>query len=226
MPATPRSSYGHFCMLAKTLEVLGERWALLVVRDLLTGPKRFTDLMDRLGGITPRTLTQRLRDLEAEGLVTADRRPGRREVWYALTPAGAELQPAISELTLWGMHHRGRPPAADEPTHPEHTLRGVVLILNRERVNAGSVRWTIRTSDRGDAFTIRGARGKWTFEIGASDEADLEIIGSRRSLAEFLTTPAGMRSAAHPGIEFDGSEAEISRFLGAISAFPQLSVKA
>jgi DNA-binding HxlR family transcriptional regulator len=64
-------------------------WAstLLVVRDLTTGPQRFTDLIDRLAGITPKTLTQRLRDLEADGVVAADRVPGRREVWYRLTPA-------------------------------------------------------------------------------------------------------------------------------------------
>src|SRR4051812_47881763 len=98
-------SYGHFCMLAKALERVGDRWTLLVVRDLLSGPKRFTDLMERMAGITPKTLTQRLRDLEADGLVEADRVAGRREVWYRLSRAGADLQPAIEELLLWGMRN-------------------------------------------------------------------------------------------------------------------------
>ena len=84
-------TYDHFCLTARALERVGDRWSLLVIRDLLTGAKRFTDLMDRLGGITPKTLSQRLRELEDAGIVTADREPGRREVWYRLTPAGADL---------------------------------------------------------------------------------------------------------------------------------------
>src|SRR5216110_2468863 len=97
-------------MLAKALEHVGDRWALLVVRDLMTGPKRFTDLMDRLAGITPKTLTRRLRDLEAYDLVEVERQAGRREVWYRLSPAGEELQPALDELLLWGMHNVAEPP--------------------------------------------------------------------------------------------------------------------
>ena len=69
-------TYDHFCLTARALERVGDRWSLLVIRDLLTGAKRFTDLMDRLGGITPKTLSQRLRELEDAGIVTADREPG------------------------------------------------------------------------------------------------------------------------------------------------------
>jgi DNA-binding HxlR family transcriptional regulator len=69
-------TYGHFCAVARALERVGERWNLLVIRDLITGPKRFTDLMDRLGGITPKTLSQRLSELEDAGIVIADREPG------------------------------------------------------------------------------------------------------------------------------------------------------
>ncbi|HWU59654.1 MAG TPA: helix-turn-helix domain-containing protein, partial [Microbacteriaceae bacterium] len=57
-------TYDHFCVIARALEDVGDRWTLLVIRDLLSGAKRFTDLMDRLGSITPKTLTQRLRELE------------------------------------------------------------------------------------------------------------------------------------------------------------------
>ena len=71
LPPMARSvrTYDHFCSLARTLERVGDRWALLVVRDLLGGPRRFTDLMARLGGITPKTLTQRLRELAEDGVV-------------------------------------------------------------------------------------------------------------------------------------------------------------
>ena len=91
-------TYDHFCLTARALERVGDRWSLLVIRDLLTGAKRFTDLMDRLGGITPKTLSQRLRELEDAGIVASDREPGRREVWYRLTPAGADLRPVLDAL--------------------------------------------------------------------------------------------------------------------------------
>src|ERR1700751_6250192 len=96
-------TYDHFCLTARTLERVGDRWSLLVIRDLLTGPKRFTDLMDRLGGITPKTLSQRLRELEDAAILTADREPGRREVWYRLTPAGAEPRPGLDAPSPGGL---------------------------------------------------------------------------------------------------------------------------
>ena len=88
MPRNVRT-YDHFCLVARALERVGDRWSLLVIRDLLTGPKRFTDLMDRLAGITPKTLSQRLRELADASVVVADREPGRREVWYQLWPPAA-----------------------------------------------------------------------------------------------------------------------------------------
>src|SRR5271156_2884712 len=116
-------TYDHFCAVARALEHVGDRWSLLVIRDLLAGAKRFTDLMDRLGGITPKTLSQRLRELEDAGIVTADREPGRREVWYCLTPAGADLGPVIETLSWWGLQHAWRRPPAGEPLHAEHLPR-------------------------------------------------------------------------------------------------------
>src|SRR3954449_1245421 len=126
MSGSDPRSYGHFCKLAKALQHVGDRWTLLVVRDLLSGPKRFTDLMDRMAGITPKTLTRRLRDLEADGLIEADREAGRREVWYRLTATGEDLQPVLEELLLWGLRNVA-PPLPDEPVHPEHLLRAVQL---------------------------------------------------------------------------------------------------
>src|SRR5260370_35191353 len=88
MATSPRT-YGHFCMVARTLERVGDRWGLLIVRDLAGGPKRFTDLQERLAGITPKTLSMRPRELEADGAVPVDRVPGSRERWDALSPPAA-----------------------------------------------------------------------------------------------------------------------------------------
>jgi DNA-binding HxlR family transcriptional regulator len=207
-------------MLAKALERLGDRWALLVVRDLLPGPRRFTDLMDRLGGITPRTLTQRLRDLESDGLVAVDREPGRREVWYRLTAAGQELAPVVGELTRWGLRHFAAPPAPGEAVHPEHLLSALRLVLEQEPVDVGPVDWVIRTDDHGDSYTISGQGGRWTVTDGAAADPDVEVSGTRRDLAGYLTTPPGARVASRPGVLVQGSDREISRFLRAIAAFP------
>ena len=126
-------TYDHFCLVARALERVGDRWSLLVVRDLLTGARRFTDLMGRLGGITPKTLSQRLRELQDAGIVTADREPGRREVWYRLTPAGADLGPVIDALSWWGLRHAWRPPGPGEPLHAEHLLRSAVRAIDHRR---------------------------------------------------------------------------------------------
>src|ERR1700752_2806092 len=123
-------TYDHFCLTARSLERVGDRWSLLVVRDLLTGTKTFTDLMDRLGGIPPKTLSQRLRELEDAGIVAADREPGRREVWYRLTPAGADLGPIIDTLNWWGMRAAWRRPPPGEPLHAEHLLRAVIQAID------------------------------------------------------------------------------------------------
>ena len=81
----------HYCPVAQTLERLGDRWSWLIVRDLMRGPQRFTDLQRYLAGITPKRLTVNLRALESEGIVEREREPGRREVWYRLTAKGQGL---------------------------------------------------------------------------------------------------------------------------------------
>jgi DNA-binding HxlR family transcriptional regulator len=215
----PRT-YGHFCMLAKALERVGDRWTLLVVRDLISGPKRFSDLMDRMAGITPKTLTRRLRELEADGLVEADREAGRREVWYRLTPAGEDLQPALEELLLWGLRNVAEPPRPDEPVHPEHVLRALQLQLQREGVDAGSVRWVVHVPGTGN-YALIGDGTRWELH---SDEdggtaADVTITATRSALARFLTAPPP-RDPHPEGVEIIGKAAAMRTFFKAIEVFP------
>jgi DNA-binding HxlR family transcriptional regulator len=214
----PRS-YGHFCLLAKALEHVGDRWALLVVRDLLWGPKRFTDLMDRMAGITPKTLTRRLRDLEADGLIEADREAGRREVWYRLTAAGKDLQPALDELLLWGLRHVPERPRPDEPVHPEHVLHALRLQLEREGVDVGRVRWLMHVPGSDD-YALTGDGTRWELRTDADPEAihDVRITASHSALARFLTAQ-GPRER-HEGIEIEGKASAIRTFLKAIESFP------
>jgi DNA-binding HxlR family transcriptional regulator len=218
--------YGHFCALAKALERVGDRWALLVVRDLLLGPKRFTDLMDRMAGITPKTLTQRLRDLEADGLVEADRVPGRREVWYRLTAAGEDLAPALDELLLWGMRHLlAEPPRPDEPVHPEHVLRGLRLQLEHEGVDVGSVRWAVNVPGTGNYF-LSGDGTRWhlSTDPGREETPDVTITATRSGLARFMA-PAP-RGRHLDDADLTGKPTAIRRFLKALEVFPVRSASA
>ena len=137
-------TYHHFCPVARSLEVIGEKWSLLIVRDLLRGPQRFTDLLRYLGGITPKWLTLRLRDLEQAGIVERDHTAGRREVWYRLTEKGQELAPVVTALALWGLDHALRQPLTGETVHPERAMQTTVLYRNKRRIRLPApAAWTI-----------------------------------------------------------------------------------
>lgn len=95
--------YGQFCALARALDHIGRRWALLIVRELLIEPKRFTDLRAGLPGVPPNLLSTRLRELQESGLVAKrDLAPPIDATVYELTPRGRELRPTIRELVRWG----------------------------------------------------------------------------------------------------------------------------
>ncbi|WP_433512915.1 winged helix-turn-helix transcriptional regulator [Nonomuraea sp. CA-143628] len=97
-------SYNQFCATARTLDIVGERWTLLLVRELLTGPKRFGDLQHSLRGLGTGLLAARMKHLEREGLVRKIVLPApARTPAYALTEAGEELGPAVLALARWGM---------------------------------------------------------------------------------------------------------------------------
>lgn len=107
--------YDQYCPIAHALDLVGERWALLIVRELLQGPKRYTDLAAHLPGIGTNILAARLKDLEGCGIVTKRRLPppAASQV-YELTPYGAGLKSAIRELAVWGIRSLGAPDGEDE----------------------------------------------------------------------------------------------------------------
>jgi DNA-binding HxlR family transcriptional regulator len=201
-------TYDHFCLTARALERVGDRWSLLVIRDLLTGNKRFTDLMDRLGGITPKTLSQRLRELEDAGIVAADREPGRREVWYRLTPVGAELRPVLDALSWWGLQHAWRSPLPGEPLHAEHLLGSVIQAIDLAAGARDQARWHFRID--GADYLAEGAGQGWSLTTGApSGPAEVTITGTIQGLIALI---------------FAGSDADIDIVgePGAVKRFRQL----
>lgn len=101
--------YDQACPVASALDLFGERWALLLIRDLLRGPKRFQELESSLEGIAPTVLSQRLKDLEGAGIVTRrfySDHPPRAE--YLLTPKGEDLKIVVGALGVWGSRHTGQ----------------------------------------------------------------------------------------------------------------------
>src|SRR5215211_4757632 len=99
-----RRSYGQYCAMARALDVLGDRWTLLIVRELLTGPKRFKDLLEGLPGIGTNLLAGRLKDLAGAGVLrrTTLPPPAGSSV-YELTERGRELEPVLMGLARWGL---------------------------------------------------------------------------------------------------------------------------
>ena len=203
-------TYDHFCLTARALERVGDRWSLLVIRDLLTGSKRFTDLMDRLGGITPKTLSQRLRELEDTGIVTADREPGRREVWYRLTPAGADLGPVIDGLNWWGLRHAWRWPQAGEPLHAEHLLRAATQAIDLAADDHEPARWHFRLD--GADYLVEGDGRRWSLAAKTpAAPADVTITATTQALTAFIF------AGADGGIDIAGETEPVQRFRRLIS---------
>jgi len=203
--------YRHFCMMARALEIVGERWSLLIIRDLLLGPRRFTDLVTSLADITPTRLTARLRRLEAAGLVTREAPTRGREVWYRLTDAGQALQPAIEALIFWGQQFAFERPIPGEEAHAVSSMIGTKVWLNGQpRPRARSLVWVWRLQGEG-SYTIRLTRGTWELVQGEADPADVIVDTSAGHWARFFTSPKS-RALPSPDVELTGRPAAIATF--------------
>jgi len=124
-----RKRYDQYCPIARALDLVGDRWALLVVRELMHGPKRYTDLVDHLPGIGTNILAARLRELEAAGVVTKRKLPPpAASRVYELTDYGRGLRAALRELALWGARSLG-PPTAEDELFPGWLENAIDIIL-------------------------------------------------------------------------------------------------
>src|SRR5260370_31732538 len=115
--------YEQTCAIARALDIVGERWSLLLVRELTFGPRRYRDLTTGLPGIPSNVLAVRLKDLQAAGVITRRTLPAPTDVTvYELTDAGRALQPALHQLLPWGLHYTPEP-SQDDPSQPGWALR-------------------------------------------------------------------------------------------------------
>ena len=204
--------YRHFCMGARALEVIGERWSLLIVRDLLPGPRRFTDLVRSLNPITPTRLTARLRRLEAAGVVERQPAETGNEVWYRLTDAGRDLGPAIDELAFWGIEHAREPPRGDEPVHGEAAMLGTKVWLNRySPTPRDGLVWVWRFRGE-DNYSLRAENSAWDVVRGEDERAVVTVEATAEDWAVFLTTPREKRRLPTKGIRLEAKRPELRRF--------------
>ncbi len=180
-----RRSYQHFCPAARALERIGEKWSLLIVRDLLAGPRRFSDLRRSLAAITPKWLSARLRALESDGIVTREV-AGEREVWYHLTPKGQALEPVFDALLVWGMDHALGLPRGGEAIHPGRTMDTMVRYLAHRRPRGtGRTTWVFRFGDD-RSYTIRFDGTRWIRQRGEG-AADVVVQTTPDEWVKFLS---------------------------------------
>jgi DNA-binding HxlR family transcriptional regulator len=156
------SSYYQFCPVAKAMELLDERWTLLLVRELISGSQRFNDLRRGLPRMSPTLLSRRLHQLTLAGLV--ERRTDGAEVLYVPTPAGLELRPIVEALGAWGVRWIGE--LGDQDLDPKLLLWDMHRHVDRTAVPAG--RTVIRFSFRAVAPHLRD----WWIVI---DPADVDV---------------------------------------------------
>ena len=176
-------SYRDSCGIARALDVVGERWALLVVRELLLGPKRFTDLRTGLPRVSPDVLAQRLRELEESGLV--QRRtlaPPAASRIYELTPRGRELEPVVLALGRWGS--TAPFPEAEAALGTDAIALALKTLFDGEAAGDLDAGYELRLG--ADRFRIRVAGGEMELVRGSADAPDATVATDPGTLAEVL----------------------------------------
>ena len=204
-----RRSYEEGCIGAHALDLIGDRWALLVVRELMLGAKRFGAIREGLPGISANILTRRLEDLEAAGIVTREQLPDPVRVQlYRLTEAGLGLWPVLRALCRWGAGMPGHDPRLFiSPTALMLSMRAMCA-----RGRAGVHQVALLAGS--EPFVITTAPGQFRVERGVA-EAALRFEGGTNALAVAIYGPIPLAQTAQGLIGFDGD-------LGAGQAFVDL----
>jgi Predicted transcriptional regulators len=222
MPPTDSTarSYAQLCGIATALDVIGDRWAALILRDLLLGPLRFGELAEGLPGIGTNTLAARLKHLEGSGVVRRQLLPlPDRGTVYELTPYGRELEPILMGLGRWGTKSMGRL-APDVAARSRWLVAAMLAFHDEKRRVARPTTWELRLTD--GAFTVRAKGTDLTVTAGAPDDADLVITTGDEQLHRLLTHRLAPSEAVATGaVTVEGDVSELPRLIELFS-FPAL----
>jgi len=205
-------SYDEYCALAKSLDVVGDRWTLLIVRELeLRGACRYTDLRNGLPGIATNLLADRLRELEREGLVAREEAPPPiATTLFRLTARGAELRPVLESLVRWGMPLMTEDNTGDAVR--SHWLAWAIeLLLIDRRPDAAPVTLELQTGERPIVLETRD--GKLVTRLGPVGEAraDATIAGEPRPVMGLLLGMLTVSEASAIGVTYTGDPAILER---------------
>jgi DNA-binding HxlR family transcriptional regulator len=203
-------SYNQYCAVAKALDVVGDRWTLLVIRELLLrGGCRYTDLQHGLPGIATNLLVTRLKELEEHGLVRRDSAPPPvATTLYHLTDAGRELEPVLTALGRWGA--RFMPEPTGEEVFRSHWLAfPVAQFLEDGEPDGPPASIEVRTGDQPAVIEVGG--GKVTTHLGTAPSADLVLQGDGPTVLGVLSGMLKLADARQLGLRTDGATAILRR---------------
>ena len=202
-------SYGQYCGLARALDLVGDRWNLLVVRQLLVAPARYRELLDGLPGVATNLLTDRLRALENAGVVERRLAGEGNAVVYALTPWGAGLREPIEGLVRWSAPLMVRGPG-DDRFRAEWLVVALPALFGGRGANGRPVTIGIALDD--GMVQVRAARSG--MEVGPRDDRDLDAV-VRTDAATVLGLAAGVLAFDDADVTVEGDEAAARAVFGA-----------
>ncbi len=208
--ATMRT-YCDGCAAAHALDLVGERWALLIVRELLLGPKRFTDLRAGLPGASSNVLAQRLRELERAGVVRRRKLPPpAASRVYELTDWGLELEPVILQLGRWGVRSPSRP--RDAEIGVDSIILALRTMFDPLAADGLSASYELRLGE--DRFRAVVADGRFEIARGSADRPDATIETDPGTLAALVFDGRQLAEALRlRDIKIEGDESVVARFL-------------
>ena len=203
-------SYGEYCSIAKSLDVVGDRWTLLIVRELVErGPCRYTDLRNGLPGIASNLLAERLRELEQAGVIAReDAPPPIATTLFRLTPRGEQLRPVLDDLARWGLPLMMEQKPTDAVR--SHWLAAAIeLMLTDRQPEAPPATLELQTGDQPIAIELRG--GAIQTHLGAVDSPDATLAGPPRPIMGLLLGLLELADAKAHGICYRGDDALLDR---------------
>jgi len=206
--------YEQYCGLARGLDVVGERWTLLIVRELLYGPRRFTDLEEGLPGIPPSLLSARLKELQSAGLVTREiLPPPAGSTVYRLTDAGKELEDVLYALARWGVRF-GRRPRKSDAARPEWAVFAFHSLFRPEAAEGVHDVYELRLPK--GTFRLMVDDGVLEVEGASGSGADLVLTGDMTTVMFTLMGRLPAKEAVREGrLEVEGDPKTLDRLLKA-----------
>jgi DNA-binding HxlR family transcriptional regulator len=208
-------SYDEYCSIAKSLDVVGDRWTLLIVRELvLRGPCRYTDLRSGLPGIATNLLAERVRELErADVIAREDAPPPVATTLYRLTPRGEQLRPVLEDLTRWGLPLMAEHRPGDAVR--SHWLASALdMMLTDRQPDAAPVTVELRTGDQPIAIEARD--GTIRTRLGSPESADATLTGPPTPIMGLLLGLMELTDAKAGGVDYEGDPVILDRIGAAI----------